>query len=153
MNLASPFKSTSTRTFLVIPVLLLAVEWLLRREQLQLQPFGVPLLIWGYLQYRLSGMYRTRLGGGGPGFRNPPERLVTSGIFAFTRNPMYLGHLLFLAGLALTLQSYIGAALLLLHIPWYQSRVTRDEDRLRGLFGAEFLDYTRRVKRWIPYAV
>ena len=153
MNLAAPFRSTSTRTFLVIPVLLLAVEWLLHREQLQLQPFGAPLLLWGYLQYRLSGSYRTRLGGGGPGFRNPPERLVTSGIFAYTRNPMYLGHLIYLTGLAITLRSYVGLALIVAHIPWFQQRVRRDERRLRELFGDEYAVYKDQVKRWVPYAI
>ena len=153
MNLASPFMSTSSRTFLVIPILLLAVEWLLRRELPQVQPLGLPLVAWGYLQYRLSGRYRTRLGGGGPGFRNPPERLVTSGIFAYTRNPMYLGHLIFLAGLSITLQSYLGVALVVLHIPWFHGRVQRDEGRLHELFGDEYANYTERVKRWIPYAI
>lgn len=151
MNLAAPFRSTSTRTFLVIPVLLLGAEWLLRREQFQFQLLGMPLMLWGYLQYRLAGNYRTRLGGGGPGIRNPPERLVTSGIFAYTRNPMYLGHMLFLTGLAITLRSYIGAAVLALHLPWYHFRVVRDERRLHELFGEEYAQYIQCVKRWIPY--
>ena len=153
MNAMSLFRSTSSRTFLVFPALLLIAEWLLHRGRLQVQPFGALLMVWGYLQYRLSGRYRTRIGGGGPGLRNPPERLVTSGIFAYTRNPMYLGYLIFLAGLAITLRSYIGAALLVLHIPWFQKRVIRDETRLHALFGEAYAAYTQTVKRWVPYAV
>lgn len=150
MSAGSFLKSTSTRTFVVYPVVLVLIEWLLQGGQLSLQPLGVPLLIWGYLQYRLSGRYRTRLGGGGPGLRTPPERLVTSGIYAYTRNPMYLGHLIYLAGLAITLRSYVGAVLLLIHIPWFHRRVADDEQRLRDLFGQQFTDYAKRVKRWVP---
>ena len=153
MNVGRFFRSTSSRTFVVIPLSLLLLEWLLHGKQLQLQPLGLPLLVWGYLQYRLAGSYRTRLGGGGPGFKRPPERLVTSGIFAYTRNPMYLGHLIFLTGLAVTLRSYAGAGLALLHIPWFQNRVMKDESRLHEIFGAEYAAYTRKVKRWVPYAI
>ena len=153
MNLMPLFRSTSGRTFVVLPALLLIAELLLHRGHLQVQPYGVLLIFWGYLQYRLSGSYRTRMGEGGPGLRNPPKRLVTSGIFAYTRNPMYLGYLIFLAGLAITLRSYIGAALLVVHIPWFHKRVIRDETRLHGLFGEAYVAYTQSVKRWIPYTV
>ena len=73
MNVGRFFRSTSSRTFIVIPLLLLLLEWFLQGEHLQLQPLGLPLLLWGYLQYKLAGHYRTRLGGGGPGFKRPPE--------------------------------------------------------------------------------
>lgn len=150
MSASSFLKSTSRRNFVVLPPVLLLIEWLLKRENLSLEPLGLPLLVWGYLQFRLAGAYRTRLGGGGPGLRTPPERLVTSGIYAYTRNPMYLGHLIFLAGLAITLQSYVGAVLLLIHVPWFHSRVAGDEQRLHELFGEEYAAYAKRVKRWLP---
>lgn len=150
MSAASYFKSTSKRTFIVYPVVLLLIEWLLQGENLSLQPWGLPLLPWGYLQYRLSGMYRTRLGGGGPGLRTPPERLVTTGIYAYTRNPMYLGHLIYITGLAILLRSYVGLLLLIIHVPWFHRRVTGDEQRLQDLFGDEYTAYAARVKRWVP---
>jgi len=136
-----------------LPILLLLIEWLLKRETLSVQPLGIPLLFWGYLQFRFSGQYRTRLGGGGPGLNPPPQHLVTSGIYAYTRNPMYLGHLIFLTGLAICLRSYIGVVLLLLHVPWFQRRVNGDEQRLRDLFGDEYANYAQRVKRWIPWII
>jgi steroid 5-alpha reductase family enzyme len=64
-------------------------------------------MLWGYLQYRLCGQYRGKRSGGGPGPEVPPERLVSSGIYAYTRNPMYLGHIIFLIGLTLTLRSWL----------------------------------------------
>ena len=69
-------KSTSRRTFVLYPVLVVVLELIIRRGNLQFQPLGLPLLLWGYLQYRLVGNYRLRLGGGGPGLEVPPDRIV-----------------------------------------------------------------------------
>jgi len=144
------FKSTSRRTFVVYPLAIILLEYLLGNGNLHIAIWGVPLLAWGYLQYRLAGDYRTRIGGGGPGLDNPPERLVDTGIYAFTRNPMYLGHLIFMAGLATTFRSPAAAALLLFHVPWFQYRVRQDEQYLQSIFGGEYDEYKSRVKRWIP---
>ena len=80
----------------------------------------------------------------------PPERLVTGGPFALCRNPMYLGHIIFLAGLALSLQSWLAAALAAGTAAWFQLRVRRDERRLEQRFGAPYREYVGRVKRWVP---
>ena len=80
-------------------------------------------------------------------------RLVTTGIYALTRNPMYLGHLIFIAGLAISLRSWIAFAVLVAYLPWFHARVRRDEARLRDLFGTEYERYAQRVKRWIPFII
>jgi protein-S-isoprenylcysteine O-methyltransferase Ste14 len=141
---------TSFRTFVFYPLLVVAFELWLNDGRLRLEAWALPLLAWGYLQYRLAGRYRLRLGGGGPGMETPPERLVTSGPFALCRNPMYLGHLIFLAGLAFSLRSWLGAALALAAAVSLQLRVRRDERRLGERFGEPYLQYCSRVKRWIP---
>ena len=141
---------TSFRTFVLSPVLVVAFELSLNHGRLRLEPWALPLLAWGYLQYRLAGRYRLRLGGGGPGMDTPPDRLVTNGPFALCRNPMYLGHLIFLVGLALGLASWAGASLALGTAVWLQFRVRRDERRLAERFGEPYMQYCSRVKRWIP---
>lgn len=141
---------TSFRTFVLSPVLVVAFELWLNHGRLRLEPWALPLLAWGYLQYRLAGRYRLRLGGGGPGMDTPPDRLVTNGPFALCRNPMYLGHLIFLVGLALSLGSWFGAVLALGTAVWLQFRVRRDERRLAERFGKPYMQYCSRVKRWIP---
>ena len=141
---------TSFKTFVFYPLLVVAFELWLNDGRLRLEAWALPLLAWGYLQYRLAGRYRLRLGGGGPGMETPPERLVTSGPFALCRNPMYLGHLIFLAGLAFSLRSWLGAALALAAAVSLQLRVRRDERRLGERFGEPYLQYCSRVKRWIP---
>ena len=63
---------------------------------------------------------------------------------------MYLGHLIFMLGLALTFWSWFGLVLLALRAAWFQHRVKRDEARLNATFGAEYEAYRARVKRWVP---
>jgi predicted outer membrane lipoprotein len=143
-------RSTSFRTFVLYPLIVVAWELVLHGGRLRLEPWFSPLLLWGYLQYRLVGNYRLPRGGGGPGMETPPERLVTSGPYAYSRNPMYLGHLIFLTGLALTLQSLLAAAIAIVNAVWFHWRVRRDEARLHERFGPAYIDYQERVKRWLP---
>jgi protein-S-isoprenylcysteine O-methyltransferase Ste14 len=60
---------------------------------------------------------------------------------------MYLGHLVFMLGLAVTFRSYVALALLALSAIWFHRRVVADEARLVERFGADYTDYMRRVKR------
>ena len=150
MSLARWLASTSNRTFVVWPLALVAFEAVLQQGTPRIHAWALPLLAWGYLQYRWVGVFRTRLGGGGPGISVPPDRIVEAGPYRWVRNPMYLGHLVFLAGLALALGSWAGAALLLVHAAWFERRVREDESRLAERFGEPYRDYCRRVKRWIP---
>lgn len=144
------FASTSNRTFLVWPVVLYGIEALVQRGAPVLHLWALALLAWGYLQYKLVGLLRTREGGGGPGISVPPDRIVSSGIYGYVRNPMYLGHLIYLAGLALVLGSWIAAAVFAFHAFWFDRRVREDEARLARRFGDSYREYCRRVKRWIP---
>jgi protein-S-isoprenylcysteine O-methyltransferase Ste14 len=142
--------SSSLRTFVVVPLAVLAWELLLNHGTLRFEPWSLLVMAWGYLQYKLVGRYRVRLGGGGPGMKTMPERLVTGGPYVWTRNPMYLGHLVFLAGLALTLHSELAAVITAASAWFFHVRVKRDEKRLRELFGEAYAEYCRRVKRWVP---
>jgi protein-S-isoprenylcysteine O-methyltransferase Ste14 len=116
----------------------------------RLDYWAAPLLAWGYLQYRWVGVYRTRLGGGGPGLANPPDRIVDQGPYRWVRNPMYLGHLIFFAGLAWLLRSWVAVAVLGCHLVWFDRRARGDERHLAERFGEPYREYCRRVRRWIP---
>jgi protein-S-isoprenylcysteine O-methyltransferase Ste14 len=149
-RLARWFGRTPVQTFLLCPLIVLAFELAWHDGRIVLVPWGVPLLAWGYLQYRLVGRYRVRIGGGGPGMAAPPQRLVAEGPYRYMRNPMYLGHLIFMLGLALTFRSWFALLLLAIRAAWFQTRVLADEARLESTFGAEYAAYRARVKRWIP---
>ena len=76
--------------------------------------------------------------------------LVVSGIYARSRNPMYLGLLLILVGWAL----YLSNALAFLLLPafiLYMNRfqIEPEERALTALFGQEFVAYKSRVRRWL----
>lgn len=142
------FTSTSRRNFVLTPIVV-GMEQLARRRPLDLR--WSFLLAVGYLMYDRAGDYRTARGGGGPGQSGPPpEHIVATGPYAFTRNPMYLGHLVFLAGLALTTRSPLAAAALAINVPWFDRHAQRDEERLTELFGEEYTAYRDRVPRWLP---
>jgi protein-S-isoprenylcysteine O-methyltransferase Ste14 len=79
-----------------------------------------------------------------------PDRLITTGPYAVTRNPMYLGHLVFLAGLALVTHSPLAVGAAVAHAPWFAARVHRDELRLQERFGGPYDEYCSLVPRWLP---
>ena len=143
-------RKSPVQTFLLVPLATLAWEWALGTLHIELM--FLPVMVWGYLQYRLCGRYRIRLGGGGPGLSGaPPERLVDTGIYAWTRNPMYLGHIIYMIGVAAVFQSWFAAVIALVRSVWFHFRVLRDERGLSERFGASYASYKERVKRWIPY--
>jgi protein-S-isoprenylcysteine O-methyltransferase Ste14 len=144
------FGRTPVQTFILCPLAVIAFELVRQGGGLTVVPWGVPLLVWGYLQYLLVGGYRLPIAGGSPGMDVPPERIISQGPYRFTRNPMYLGHLIFLLGVTLTFWSWFALILLAGRAYWFHRRVLGDEERLERIFGVEYTAYRRRVKRWIP---
>ena len=76
--------------------------------------------------------------------------LVTTGIFRLSRNPIYLGDLLVLAALAVWLGNVVNL-LLLLPFVWTINRfqIIPEERALADRFGASYVAYCARVRRWL----
>jgi protein-S-isoprenylcysteine O-methyltransferase Ste14 len=76
--------------------------------------------------------------------------LVTDGIYRWTRNPMYLGLMVALLGLAVLLGT-LGAFLPIPLFVWQIRRkfVLPEEAFLEGIFGGRYLEYKARVRRWL----
>lgn len=77
-----------------------------------------------------------------------PDRLVTTGVFAFSRNPIYVAFGFFLLGQFLIFSSwillvYLGGAVWLFH-----RQVLREEDYLKMHYGQEYAVYCSRVRRY-----
>ena len=140
---------TPVHTFFLIPLLVILFELVVNRDHLVVVPWGLPLMVWGFLQYRLVGRYRHPIAGGSPGMEVPPAKLVRSGPYRFSRNPMYLGHLIFMLGLAVTLWSWFALLLLAGRAVWFHTRVLHDEARLRQKFGDDYSAYCAKVSRWV----
>jgi protein-S-isoprenylcysteine O-methyltransferase Ste14 len=78
-----------------------------------------------------------------------PPRLVTGGIFAHTRHPMYLGILLGLLALALSMQSdWMLTLLVPAAIVFHRRFVLREERLLRAEFGEAYRGYAASVPRY-----
>lgn len=76
--------------------------------------------------------------------------LVTTGIYRFTRNPMYLGMLLLLAGFAMYLANVAALVLLPVFVVYMnQFQIKPEERALSAIFGPELTAYQQRVRRWI----
>lgn len=76
--------------------------------------------------------------------------IVTSGIYRFSRNPMYLGLLLVLIGWAVWLSHLMAFALLPLFVLYMNRFQIEPEERaLSAKFGRSFTEYTRSVRRWV----
>ncbi len=141
---------TPGQTFVLCPLVVVAFELALRGGTLVIVPWGCALLAWSYLQYRFVGNYRFPRAGGDWGMGLHPDHIVDTGPYRYTRNPMYLGHLIFMLGLAITFWSLFALVLLVLRAIWFHRRVLSDEQRLAAHFGPDYAAYCSRVKRWIP---
>ena len=76
--------------------------------------------------------------------------LVTSGVYAWTRNPMYLGLSVLLLGWAISLGTLIPLALAPLYVPLIlHVQIRPEEHALRARFGEDYVRYCARVNRWL----
>jgi protein-S-isoprenylcysteine O-methyltransferase Ste14 len=81
---------------------------------------------------------------------NDPSALVTSGVFRLSRNPIYLGDALVLAGFILHWQAVLAVPLLPLFLWVIQRRfILPEEARLRRGFGPTFEAWAARTRRWV----
>ncbi|MEO5607131.1 MAG: isoprenylcysteine carboxylmethyltransferase family protein [Polaromonas sp.] len=76
--------------------------------------------------------------------------VVSTGVYRFTRNPMYLG----LVFLLLAWAVYLSSAWALLGVPVFMAYITRfqikpEENVLAARFGKTYADYRARVRRWL----
>jgi protein-S-isoprenylcysteine O-methyltransferase Ste14 len=78
------------------------------------------------------------------------EALATSGPYAYTRNPLYLGSLVMGLGFCVAARSWwVGVALIVMFVAIYVP-VIRDEEAFLGQRFPEFDEYARRVPRMLP---
>lgn len=79
-----------------------------------------------------------------------PDKLVTSGVFRFSRNPMYLGFVVTLAGVC-TVMGFLApfSAVIVFFLVcqfWY---IPLEERNCQDVFGEAYAAYSRRTRRWL----
>lgn len=80
----------------------------------------------------------------------PQKTLITSGPYRFSRNPLYLGGNVFIFfGAALLLGTPTGLLIAAIHIPLVDLFIRREEKQLEQKFGEEWVQYKKRVGRWL----
>lgn len=86
---------------------------------------------------------------GMPGEHNKhrQNKLITTGPFHYTRNPIYLGQVLLLMGYGLALQSYF-IFLVLIPVFYYFVSIEKEEKILEDIFKHEYLEYKKKVPRF-----
>lgn len=105
---------------------------------------GMAVLLSGLVSFRRAGTTVN------PMKPESSSRLVVSGIYGLTRNPMYLGFLLLLLAWAF----YLSHPLAFLFLPVFVLYMNRfqiepEERALTALFHEEFMAYAARVRRWL----
>lgn len=102
---------------------------------------GLGLLLWSLISFGRS--FRVGID------TDRPDRLVTSGIFALSRNPIYVAFASVLLGQFLIFPNwillvYMGAATCLFH-----RQVLREEEYLKKHYGEEYADYCGQIRRYL----
>jgi len=120
-------------------------------------PLGVPVLVAGVALAILGEAIRVRaLLELADNFSYVPEvrtghRLVTSGPYRFVRHPLYLGLLVYFAGIGLVLRDLLMTILILAYVGATVSlRMRREEAELRARFGERFEEWRRRTRKLLP---
>jgi len=123
-----------------------------------------PIAHWLHSPWRYSGILPFAAGfaltiGNGYLFRKlgtPPRpgvkanMLVTSGAFRFTRNPMYLGFITMLTGVAILLGSFSPFIVIPIVFWILQTQfVLREEKWMENWFGEPYLEYKKKTPRWL----
>jgi protein-S-isoprenylcysteine O-methyltransferase Ste14 len=102
---------------------------------------GLALLLWSLVSFGKS--FRVGID------TEHPDRLITSGVFAFSRNPIYVAFAIILLGQFLVFSNwllllYLGAGIWLFH-----RQVLLEEAYLKQHYGPQYADYCQRVRRYL----
>jgi protein-S-isoprenylcysteine O-methyltransferase Ste14 len=150
------------RSIIYVPLFILLFGWLAlevkvfdKEMGIRIPPglsiIGIILMAGGGLLVLVcAGVFVLR-GKGTPAVFDPPKRFVASGPYAYVRNPMYIGGFLLLAGFGFYhLSPSILASTILYLVIFHLFVVLYEEPVLREKFGESYINYTKKVRRWLP---
>jgi protein-S-isoprenylcysteine O-methyltransferase Ste14 len=102
---------------------------------------GLLVFLWGIVSFGRS--FRVGID------TEHPDQLVTTGAFAFSRNPLYLAFGMILSGEFLVFSNWLLLLFTVGGIWLFHRQVLREEDYLKQHYGEEFEEYARRVRRYL----
>lgn len=128
---------------------LVPLPWAVGAARDMLQGAGFVLIVVAILLYSLTvrelWKHRTTVNPVGKS-----SHLVTTGPFAFSRNPIYLANVLLMVGIALA-TSNAWLIIIAFIAAWLEQQfaIVREERHLEARFGKAWRDYAKRVRRWV----
>jgi len=126
----------------LVPVSVMMTEFSVRAAGWLVVAAGLAIAVAGIGYFKSVGATVNPAGG--------TSTLATGGIYAWTRNPMYLGTIIAFLGLALALGSaWLVVGALLMPLPLRKLAIDREEAYLTRRFGAQYDAYKARVRRWL----
>jgi len=114
-------------------------------------PIGIGVIVLGIVVVAVS--IRSFVAAGTTPDPTRPQKateLVTDGVYSLSRNPMYVGDAMILAGIAVWVGSVLGLVPIAAFI-WYIDRfqIGAEEKALAEIFGDRYAAYRNRVRRWL----
>ena len=157
------FGQTDKSDFLLVPLMLAIAYTALANT------FGLPIWsalirpFWSSLAPGWAGLilciaavvgFALALASFGDSFRvgideNKPDKLITAGVFAVSRNPIYVCFLSFFAGLFLIHRNIVIAVATVLFALAIHRQVLREERFLASHYGGEYEEYCKKVRRYL----
>ena len=113
------------------------------------QWFGLGLVVLGFILGVLAVIeFRRARTTADP--RKPTQKIVTTGMYRYTRNPIYLGFVLMLIGIPLNMGIYWGIILVWPLITFMNNLIIKHEEAyLEKKFKEQYVDYKSHVRRWL----
>ena len=102
---------------------------------------GLALLLWSLISFGRSFRVGIDI--------EHPDKLITTGVFAFSRNPIYTAFALILLGQFLIFPNWIILLYMSAGIWLFHRQVLREENYLKKHYGKEYLEYCNRVRRYL----
>jgi protein-S-isoprenylcysteine O-methyltransferase Ste14 len=102
---------------------------------------GLLLLLWSLVSFGTS--FRVGID------TNRPDKLVTTGIFALSRNPLYVAFWTVMLGQFLVLPNWILLVYLAVAAWLFHRQVLREEAFLSKQYGGQYAEYINRVRRYL----
>lgn len=121
-------------------------------NEMQLRIFAVPILAVFGMSIAVSGIssFKRAQTTVNPTTPEKSSSLVTTGIYKFTRNPMYLGLLFLLLAWSVFLSNLYSAVILVAFVVYMtEFQIKPEEEALRSSFGEEYESYKNSVRRWL----
>ena len=108
---------------------------------------GDDRVVWGLALAAAGQLFRTFAAG--TIFKN--KRLATTGAYSLVRHPLYLGNLLILAGFGIASGNPLVAGILILFwIIWYPAAISYEDQKLEGIFGDDWREWSQGTNAVIP---